>query len=530
MATYTLPSKSLPSFNPSVFSTTGKYLTQSTADSRYFPLGGGTMNGSMTINGTETATNVAIQNTLAFSDNSVMVTSPSASYDYTQMTNGLALISALLVSNICCSSTGQFVLMGSTSGAYYVSSNYGQSFTSYTQSPLNTVCVCMSGSGQYQILYNRTVNTTAFLSTNFGASFSAIASIGSTVFSSICMSLSGQYVYASIANSPYTLYISTNYGTSFTGTNYPSRLVTMNCSASGQFVTYTLGGSNQLYYSANYAQSFSLIYTNATNSVYGASISADGKTIVMSCNGGAGVDLGVSRNGGQTWTTDSSNNNGFVGMTQVTSDGKCAICLTNAPTALLITNNYGVSWTTGFNNTAYSCYSMALSADGRTFYLANSNGIYSSVTPIPSLSIETPTRMIYSAVPTLSVTQIGYSFTNTWSVTATTYNSGFTYNVYSATLPSIGVWLVTALFGLAGGVNAGSYAYGFSPTSATTPVAPYLAYFSNQASSSQITNMNITAVINTTTWTGGTTVYFCMAGSGITCSYSAGSITYTRIA
>lgn len=173
------------------------------------------------------------------------------------------------------SSSGQFMVLATTSGIYY-SSNYGQTFTNWTDAGTNSwTSVAISGDGSTAVAVRATTTPTIWKTTNYGASWSQIFSNSSAVsFGDIACSSDGKYILVALAqNQSGYMYLSSNYGTSFSD----------------------LSGGNGLS-SSNY---------------YKIAISSSGMNMLAAGNSGF---VYATSNYGQTWTQTNLSSNGYWGV------------------------------------------------------------------------------------------------------------------------------------------------------------------------------------------------------------------------
>jgi hypothetical protein len=103
---------------------------------------------------------------------------------------------------LCCSASGQYVYVGSSTGIYY-SANYGISwmFAVLTSGPTWSSIKC-TASGQYVLGTNSASAGSAYVSTDYGKTWTIVSNTGFTCGSS-ALSASGQYM---LLATPFTLY------------------------------------------------------------------------------------------------------------------------------------------------------------------------------------------------------------------------------------------------------------------------------------------------------------------------------------
>ena len=179
------------------------------------------------------------------------------------------------------SSSGQFMVIASSNGIYY-SSNYGQSFTNWTDSNTNTWnSVAISSDGKTSVAIRATSPTTVWKTENYGQTWTQIYSNPSSIsFGTISCSDDIKYILLSLAQSQSgNMYLSNNYGSSFaalaSGTGLSSSTYfRTSISSSGMYMLAACNTGN-VFSSINYGQTWT--QTNLPSSFYyGVSISTNG--------------------------------------------------------------------------------------------------------------------------------------------------------------------------------------------------------------------------------------------------------------
>lgn len=165
---------------------------------------------------------------------------------------------------IACSSNGQYVAAtfysGGTDG-YGISSDYGATFTLTNGDPNNYIG--MSASGQYMIGTSVAFGN-FFVSSDFGATWTAISSLGSGNYNTVAISSDGRYQIVAGNDGGGTVYIgkSTDYGATWS----------------------------------------SITYTDSASVIYELFISNDGQKIFIRVNSlSLGTSYDLSTDGGTTW-------------------------------------------------------------------------------------------------------------------------------------------------------------------------------------------------------------------------------------
>jgi photosystem II stability/assembly factor-like uncharacterized protein len=177
------------------------------------------------------------------------------------------------------SSTGQFIALASNSGIYY-SSNYGQSYTNWTDAGTNSwTSVTMSLDGSTAIAVRATTTPTIWKSTNYGASWSQIYNNPSQVsFGTISCSSDAKYILVALPqNVTGSIYFSNDFGASFSalgGGLSPDEYYKVAVSSSG-INMLTICNSGYVYSSSNYGETWTQTNLSSSN-YYGLAMSNNG--------------------------------------------------------------------------------------------------------------------------------------------------------------------------------------------------------------------------------------------------------------
>jgi len=160
--------------------------------------------------------------------------------------------------------------------AIYYSSNYGQSFTSWTDASTNSwASVAISTDGSTAVAVRSTTPATLWKTTNFGRSWSQIYSNPSSVsFGDVACSADAKYILVGLAqNQSGYMYISNDSGTSFSAVS------------SG--------------------------YDLSSNAYYRVAVSSSGMYMMACCFSGF---VYASSNYGQKWTKTNLASNAYAGL------------------------------------------------------------------------------------------------------------------------------------------------------------------------------------------------------------------------
>lgn len=177
------------------------------------------------------------------------------------------------------SATGQFIVLASNSGIYY-SSNYGQSYTNWTDVGTNSwTSVTMSLDGSTAIAVRSTTIPTIWKTVNYGKSWVQIYNNPSEVnFGTISCSSDAKYILVALPqNETGSIYFSNDYGASFSalgGGLSPAKYFKAVMSSSGMYML-TICNSGYVYSSSNYGETWTRTNLSSTN-YYGLAMSNNG--------------------------------------------------------------------------------------------------------------------------------------------------------------------------------------------------------------------------------------------------------------
>jgi len=281
------------------------------------------------------------------------------------------------------------------SGTIYYSSNYGQTWTAVTNSPSNSwSSVSMSASGQYAVICvgNSSIEVPGpvYISSTYGQTWS-ITTL--SVCGNTAISASGQYM--AVANqsngvsgsSANGTYVSSNYGQSWTRTYTAQKTYRVTMSATGQYQFTTSFVPLGNHYSYDYGQTWTSM---ATLTAFNANIqaitcSASGQ-YVSATNGGT---FYYSSNYGQTWASGTSGSS-FNGIA-MSASGQYQVAGGWGNNLIYYSKNYGQSWTS--QSVPGNITTVAMSANGQ--YITGTSGfnqtvsgagfIYTSITRTPPI-------------------------------------------------------------------------------------------------------------------------------------------------
>ena len=409
--------------------------------------------------------------------------------------------------SIALSASGQYQVACINGGALWYSSNYGQTWTASATvgtTALAWSAVASSGSGQYMSACVSTGNI--WYSVNYGQTWTSAAS--SLAWSAIAISTSGQYQVACVTSG--ALWYSSNYGQTWTASTTSGTTslawTAITISASGQYV-YACVNTGNIWYSTNYGQT----WTSTATSLAWTSIAtcSTGKYVVACVTAGY---IWYSINYGQTWTSVGTINT--WGRVIISSSGQYQLASTTIP-SLLYNYRFNVNDVQGGNvlNYATGTYDAAL---------MNSAIITTASYKTGSASLSlTASNSQYVNLP---------SFTMTASITALTFACWINFNtsppIYSRVFDLSGA-LKNASAVITGAgtaytlvVQIVSNTLQFQIVSNTSSVQTSLGVYATPYTASTGTWTHIAWVLTSSTWT----IY--INGSAITPSVVTAISTY----
>jgi len=280
--------------------------------------------------------------------------------------------------------SGQYQLVVSNNGpsAIYMSSNYGETWTSLasqTSSSVNWSYCNISYSGQYMSAVYQLGGTAGgfYLSSNYGQTWNYIT-VSTVQLNAFAMSSSGQYMTCTPAYSTAGyVYISSNYGQTWT----PSTLylttadLAFSSSMSGSGQYQIVSSTTKIYLSTNYGQIWSIIAT-VSGTITGSAVSGNGQYMTVS---GSGY-INVSSNYGQSWIQTSYT--GAYGIGFMSQSGQYQIVGNNSAASIYVSTNYGQSFTTVGTPSSTSMFGSTSGSGIYSLYGVNSGGsVYQSIVP-----------------------------------------------------------------------------------------------------------------------------------------------------
>jgi len=256
---------------------------------------------------------------------------------------------SIVIADVACSNTGNYVTILLENGYIYYSSNYGSSWTNVSFTPNASTRIAMSRDGQYQT-YCR-YGDYLYKSTNWGANWAQVTSAGARNWYAIAVSATGQYQTAGDASSSGYIYRSTNYGVSFTaitgaGARYWIFDAAMSNDGQYQFIIGNDGVSapfaSKIYRSENYGVTW--LAVQSVQYKRSLACSSSGQYIIAGTDGG---QVWISSDYGDNWSQANlyPSGNTVWDAVAVSATGQYMFAGNYAGSTLsYYSNNYGATW------------------------------------------------------------------------------------------------------------------------------------------------------------------------------------------
>ena len=250
-------------------------------------------------------------------------------------TNWLTLgITTTVANDVACSYTGQYVVISSYPAGTYVSNDSGNS---WTQTSISRGYYACSQSGLY--MYCSCTDGHVYLSSDYGVDWDPVSN-GATggSYPAITCSSDGS-IMAYVNNVNHTqLEVLSNYGATGTSNTVPIQVNLLAGSANCQDLV--VSGPSGLYVSNSSGSTWTL---GLTGSYAGVSMSSNGQ-IILAVTTGPSYVVHISYNGGATWAiaTTSTHSIEFASMS---ADGRVMVISGND---VLISTDFGHTWTSQF--------------------------------------------------------------------------------------------------------------------------------------------------------------------------------------
>jgi len=267
------------------------------------------------------------------------------------------------------SADGQYLITmgGGNNGYYYISSDYGATFSAKSITPYTQydTFITMSGTGQYSLT---AIGFGIYYSNNYGQSFTkSTYSTTAGAWMYFANSYSGKYaISASWADA---IYYSTSYGVYWTKSNAPSpQWYACAMSYSGQYAIACAGAGSYIYYSIDYGVTWTV--SNSPAGAWGGCTMAGDTGIGYAVTITGGNFIYKTTNFGVTWTNIYTLATAPIQPTQniTTSSDGSYIALIDGASNIVFSTNSGNTWSI-FNliNLSWG-RSISMSADGSRMF------------------------------------------------------------------------------------------------------------------------------------------------------------------
>ena len=259
----------------------------------------------------------------------------------------------------------------------FFSTNFGASFSAIASlGTYNWNAAAISATGQY-IVIAASGSIAIYISNNYGATFTT--TFGSAPYSSLSISASGKYIWIVATN--YGVWTSNNFGSNWSGVGYSVSAVAV--SGSGQYVTLISGSGNGVYVSSDYGVSW--VNTRFGYNLNGISMSSSGKYQLIAGNN----FCYISSNYGVSFTTSTISTQ--IGTATFMSSAMSAtghyMLIGSANIGFIISTNFGSTWTVYGPTPRVQAYMAAMSADGKYMLLGPYTGqAYQSIATTPTVT------------------------------------------------------------------------------------------------------------------------------------------------
>jgi photosystem II stability/assembly factor-like uncharacterized protein len=228
----------------------------------------------------------------------------------------------------------------------------------------NIIDICCSGDGRVAVVCPWVIGSPQ-ISTDYGNTWFQPSGLSSMMWS-CAASLDGKYIIASDSN---TYKISTDYGSNFTvPNNRPFNLQTAALNGTGKYIVCACGNGNGLQASTDYGVTW-VVRETSTWLWSSSCIALDG-SIMYACSSNGLIKKSIDY--GQNWTniyTD-INNDSFKSIC-CSNDGKYILVAYNSSKQLLLSSNYGSTFTSVGTTASY--YKVCMSMSG-VYMIASVNG------------------------------------------------------------------------------------------------------------------------------------------------------------
>ncbi len=252
---------------------------------------------------------------------------------------------------VAVSSDGRYQTGAVYNGYIYISSDYGDTWSSEMGGSSATYAdIAMSSNGKIQVAARRG-STTLLLSTDYGNTWASTGSSGD--WNDVAMSSDGKYISAGDWTTN-RVFVSTDYGSTWTSkVNIDADTRGLAISSDGKYQT-VVGDWSTIYVSSDYGNTWTS--KSSSKAWRKVAMSSDGK-YQMAGVYAASDYLYISTDYGNTW----SNKGGLGARTvlNMTADGKMMVTMSGN---IYVSSDFGDTWS---NKGARDCTDIAISSDGR---------------------------------------------------------------------------------------------------------------------------------------------------------------------
>lgn len=267
-----------------------------------------------------------------------------------------------------------YILLALLFGHSYLSANKGASFSQLLSSGA-WYAAAMSSSGQYQLL--PLSNGNLYKSSDYGATWTAVTTIGTSNWRGVAMSGNGQFQYCCAFDS--AVYKSSDYGANwqYVAPLSLSNLMSIACSDDGNYVTVVQYGGGLRYSSNGGTSSIGVAPTGTSRNWLRVAMSASGQHQVVCAEYIFATQLYthvyVSSNYGATWTPVSLVSLSWRSVA-VSASGQYMYAASTSK--VFRSTDYGANWTEVYDSSNYGFMDIACTSDGSLVYvLKNIEGL-----------------------------------------------------------------------------------------------------------------------------------------------------------
>lgn len=264
-------------------------------------------------------------------------------------------------------------------------SNYGVAFTPSNSGAANFSRVAMSSDGRVQIAAVGDGNF--FISHDYGDTWTNYFQGGGYSLTMVAMSSDGKFIIAAGGSGAAYYMLSTDYGVTFDAPASHAAVISgadaVAMSSDGRIIVIADSSSSQIYISRDFAATFTVVKSGETWT--SCAMSSDGKIITVGNNSNNSAPVYTSYDYGDTWSARTGypvSSGQYPVALAMSADGKYQVIASSVGSGgdfLYLSADYGVNWVSiGPHTTQYS--SVAMSADGSVISATSSEGDFSVFT------------------------------------------------------------------------------------------------------------------------------------------------------